>query len=924
MQRQWSVHHAIVVLDVERFGDPARTNLNQLAVRDAFYKAITMAFRESGVVWDNCVREDRGDGALILVPQDVPKICLVTSLPERLAAAVTQHNSVSPTAERIRLRMALHAGEVYRDAHGVAGAAINHAFRLVEAPLLRTALGTSPGVLAIIVSDWLFSEVVRHDPAAGPNLYRQVRVIVKETSAMGWIRVPDPAITPALSNQSAYLQPEHRAAPTLLVRRSQATSGLISGGNVTYLPELNLTSSDGVVSPRRRPIPAQLPHDVLGFVGRGRELTALASVAAGQGGTALVIPAIDGVAGIGKTALAIHFAHRVAVAFPDGQLFVNLRGFDPDQPPLSPGDVLNGFLRALGADPSQIPADLDELAAMYRTMLSDRRILIVLDNAASAEQIRPLLPGMAGCLAIVTSRSRLSGLVARDGAQRLTLDVLPPGDAVALIAQIAGDERVAADPAATRRLAQLCGWSPLALRITADRAATHLHLGMADLVDELTLEQDRLDILSAEEKTTQVRAVFSWSYRALPPGSARAFRLLGLHLGPDISAPAAAALIDVSITEARQLIKTLTGGHLLEEIERDRYQFHDLVRIYAAECAQDDESADNRTLAARRLLTWYLHTANAFFCTFNPDNRHVPLERPEPACRPLTFATYRQALDWARGELANLIPTVRRAAIAADEIAWKLPVTLLPVFSIQRRTLDLLPALDSALIATRKLEDRTAEAWIMICLAEANIDIGRPARAAEFCQRALAISTKIGDLYGQWAAPYVEGSSYVELKRFSEARDCLQHALRAARLASNIRAEGMSLDRLGVVHQHLGSVDTAIDLHQKALDILNQTQSRWRRGDAIKHLADAYRAQGRIGHAIEHYRRARTVFHEIGDYWGEANLLTELGHAQRTIGLADEARQSWQLAFSIFEEFGDTRAEEVRTQLRTLGNRPVL
>ena len=258
---------------------------------------------------------------------------------------------------------------------------------------------------------------------------------------------------------------------------------------------------------------------------------------------------------------------------------------------------------------------------MYRSQLSGRRVLVVLDNAASAEQVRPLLPGTAGCLAIVTSRNRLSGLVAVDGAQRLTLDMLPPGQAVALIARIAGDERAAADPAATRRLAELCGWLPLALRITADRAAAHPHLSMADLAGELAAESDRLDVLATDEQASQVRAVFSWSYRALAPASARAFRLLGLHPGQDISTAAAAALLDAPVPETRQLLRILTGGHLLEETGRDRYQFHDLVRVYAAERARASEPEPHRAAAIRRLLTWYLHTADAFGRIFNPDHR---------------------------------------------------------------------------------------------------------------------------------------------------------------------------------------------------------------------------------------------------------------------------------------------------------------
>ena len=388
----------------------------------------------------------------------------------------------------------------------------------------------------------------------------------------------------------------------------------------------------------------------------------------------MVITAIDGVAGIGKTALAVHFAHRAAPAFPDGQLFVNLRGFDPEHPPLDPGDVLARFVRALGARASQLPADPDELAAMYRSQLSGRRVLVVLDNAASAGQVRPLLPGTAGCLAIVTGRNRLSGLTAVDGAQRLTLDMLPPGEAAALLARGAGDKRAAADPAATGRLAELCGRLPLALRITADRAAAHPYLSMADLADELAAERDRLDVLATDEQTSQVRAAFSWSYRALAPAPGRAFRLLGLHPGQDISTSAAAALLDAPVPETRRLLRTLTGEHLLEETGRDRCQFHDLVRVYAAECAQASEPEAQQAAAIRRMLTWYLHAADAFRRILNPDNRQLPLDPPSSSCSPPAFTTHQQAWHWAESELANLVPVLRQVATAGDDIlAWKLP-----------------------------------------------------------------------------------------------------------------------------------------------------------------------------------------------------------------------------------------------------------
>jgi tetratricopeptide (TPR) repeat protein len=911
----------MVVVDVERFGDPARTNLNQLAIRDGLYKALIQAFGGSGIEWGNCVSEDRGDGALILIPPEIPKAYLVTSLPGMLAAAVSRHNAGCARPEQMRLRVALHAGEVYRDAHGVSGSAVNHAFRLAEAPALRSALAASSGVLAVIVSEWLFSEVVRHDPAAEPDAYRKVQVEVKETAAVGWIRTVEAGMTHGDLSQDDGLPLRDRTATGIRDSHRLVTEGLLRGGAVIDFPGsgMSLITANAAVDVRR-PVPAQLPHDVMGFTGRELELAALQSLLAGQGTAAVVILAIDGTAGVGKTALAVHFAHRVAAEFPDGQLFVNLRGFDPDQPPLAPGDVLAGFVRALGADSSQAPSDLDERAALYRSLLSGRRVLIVLDNAASAGQVRPLLPGMVGCLAIVTSRNTLSGLSARDGARRLTLDLLPPGDAVSLISRIAGTERTAAHPAAVWRLAQLCGRLPLALRITADRAASHRHLSMTDLVDELALEHDRLDALAADEKTTRVRAVFSWSYQALEPGPARAFRLLSLHPGPEISTPAAAALLDAPIPATRQLLVILTAGHLLEETGRDRYQFHDLVRIYATECAEASEPESHRTAAIRRLLTWYMHTADAFGRILGPDNQHVRLNPPPPSCRPPSFATPRQAMEWAESEITSLITAVRQAAsVGDDEIAWKLPATLTALFGFLHKPADLLSAFDTALAATRRLGDSDAEAWILINLADTCLFADRAADAIEPCQRALAICVETGDLHGQWTARHLEGISYLTLERFSEALDCLEQAFVTARHTSNLRAQGMSLIWLGAVHEHLGSSEAAINLSGKAAALLGKTGNKWQHAFTIQRLAEVCHRHGRIGDALSHYQQARTTFHEIGDRLAEAIVLMEFGQAQRDLGKAEAARQCWKASLSMFEDLGDTRAEQVRSQLRELG-----
>jgi tetratricopeptide (TPR) repeat protein len=680
---------------------------------------------------------------------------------------------------------------------------------------------------------------------------------------------------------------------------------------------------DGGEVSLRQLVPAQLPHDVLGFTGREPELAGLASLATGQQDEAVVITAIDGVAGIGKTALGIHFAHRVAAAFPDGQLFVNLRGFDPEHPPLAPGEVLARFVRALGTDPADLPADPDELAAMYRSQLSGRRVLVVLDNAVSAEQVRPLLPGTASCLAIITSRNRLSGLVAVDGAQRLTLDMLPPGQAVALIARIAGDERAAADPAATRRLAELCGRLPLALRIAADRAAAHPHLSIADLAEELAAESDRLDVLATDEQTSQIRAVFSWSYRALAPGPARAFRLLGLHPGQDISTAAAAALLGTPVPETRRLLRILTGGHLLEETGRDRYQFHDLVRVYAAERALADEPAPHQMAAICRLLTWYLHMADTFESIFNPDHAHLSLDTRPSSRRPSPFTTHLQAWQWAESELANLVPVLRQVTRASDDVlAWRLPAAVAIIFDLMGQWGDLIPPLGSALAISRKLGDRTAEARILIHLAEAHMNVRKLDKAIEYCQSAFSIYGETDEWNGQWSARQLEGIACLFLERFSEAIDRLQRALATARQVSNRRTEGMSLTWLGAVHERLGAFETAIGLREQAVAALRQARSRWQYAYALERLAEAYHHVGRTSHAIDNYQQAQAIFCQIGDRRNQADVLSQLGNAQKTAGQSDAARQSWQQALAIFEELRDTRANQVRANLGTGAMKP--
>jgi hypothetical protein len=407
VEHQPAVHRTILVVDVEGFGNQCRNDTQRRMVRHGMYEALKRAFNEVGIGWDRCYHEDRGDGVLVLAPPEEPKAVFVESLPPELVKPLAEHNCTHCEQEQIRLRMALHAGEVYYDQHGITATSVNLAFRLLEAPQLKAALAESSGMLALIASEWFFNEVIRHAPASSPATYRPMRVTVKETNTVGWVALPDDPYPPT---QQALDTPPGRPAP--LVQN-------------------------------------QLPACTSTFAGRVEELERLTSILDnGTGGQeiggAVIISAISGTAGIGKTALALRWAHEVAHRFPDGQLYVNLRGFDPSGSPVRPADAIRGFLIALGEEPrrSGVEQELDELAALYRSRVAGRQLLILLDNAFDADQVRPLLPASSTCLVVVTSRNQLSSLITHEGARPVTLDLLSVEEAQELLAGHLGSVRV--------------------------------------------------------------------------------------------------------------------------------------------------------------------------------------------------------------------------------------------------------------------------------------------------------------------------------------------------------------------------------------------------------------------------------------------------------------------------------------------------
>jgi DNA-binding SARP family transcriptional activator len=440
-----------------------------------------------------------------------------------------------------------------------------------------------------------------------------------------------------------------------------------------------MLTDDGADAPATD-VPRQLPAAVRHFAGRAEELATLSRVADEAGGGPVLISAIEGTAGVGKTALAVYWAHQVAHRYPDGQLYVNLRGFDPGGAPASPGEAVRGFLDALAVPRHRFPVDLAAQSALYRSLLSGRRMLILLDNARDAEQVLPLLPGSASCLVVVTSRNDLSGLVATTGAHLLTVDVLSTAGSRDLLTRRLGAGRVAAEPRAVDDIITACARLPLALAIAAARAAKHPAFPLSVLAAELSVADNGLDAFAGADPRNDIRAVFSWSYRSLSAPAARLFRLLSLPPGADIAVPAAASLAGVPVREVRRLLTELARAYLVTEHSPGRYQCHDLLRAYARELAEDVDSDPDRRAAMHRLLDHHLYATWAADRALNPERRTIDVAPPVPGVT-LEEPDHDHALAWLDAERTNLCAAVDHAAAHgfgthAWQLAWALAAYL--------------------------------------------------------------------------------------------------------------------------------------------------------------------------------------------------------------------------------------------------------
>jgi DNA-binding SARP family transcriptional activator/Tfp pilus assembly protein PilF len=668
-------------------------------------------------------------------------------------------------------------------------------------------------------------------------------------------------------------------------------------------------------------VPRQLPAAVTHFTGRAAELaelTALLDQAGSQATGTVVISAIGGTAGVGKTALAVHWAHKVADRFGDGQLYVNLRGYDPGQP-VPAADTLAAFLRSLGVPGQDIPPEADERAARYRSLLAGKQVLIVLDNAGSADQVRPLLPGTPACTVVVTSRDALAGLVAMDGAVRLDLDLLPLAEAVALLQTLIGP-RADAEPDAAAELAAQCCRLPLALRVAAELAAGRPAASLAGLTGELTDLRTRLDLLGADnDPRTQVRAVFSWSYQQLGTDAAQMFRLLGLHPGPDVEPYAAAALTGTALPQARRALDALDRAHLISPTAPRRYGMHDLLRAYAREVSATVDSAQERHAALTRLFDHYLHSAAAATDTQFPAERHQRPRIPRPDTPVPPLADPVAARQWLDDERTALVAVAAHTATHGwPGHATRLAATISSYLLYGGHIPEAVAVFNNSLGAARHTGDRAAEARALNQIGNVDWQQGRYQQAGDHYRQALALYRTAGDRTDEARVLTNLGLAETDLGRYAQAARYQQEAIAINRDIGNRFGEARALSNLGVARQLQGHHQEAADHFQQSLDLSREIGDRKGEAWALASLGAVDLRLGRYQHAAGYLQQAIAMLHEMGDTRGESDSLLRLGEVHLELGRYQHAAGNFEQALAMSREIGARIVEA--DALNGLGN----
>ncbi|EOD67362.1 ATP-binding protein [Amycolatopsis vancoresmycina] len=673
-------------------------------------------------------------------------------------------------------------------------------------------------------------------------------------------------------------------------------------------------------APREQlPVPRLLPPAVRDFAGRDDQLARLDELLpGGDRPAATVISAVDGTAGVGKTTLAVQWAHRVEHHFPDGTLFANLRGYGPSEP-VHPGSVLTSFLRVLGIDDDRVPAGLDAQVSLYRSLLAGRRVLVLLDNAGTAGQVRPLLPGSPGCLVLVTSRASLTGLLVAEAASQLTLDLFSRDEAHVLLRRILGSARVAAEPDAVAALVEVCARLPLALRIAATRIATRRHTSVAEIVADIVADRTGLDVLSSSgDGGSAVRTVFDWSYTGLADEHARLFRRLGLHPGTEFGVPAAATVAGVDVATAYRQLDALAEVHLVEAVGGRRFRLHDLLHAYAAHRAELDDDPDHRHAARDRLFSWYARTARAADRLVFPGLEAPAVELP-PSGPELPMADRAAALAWLTTEQANLTAVLRAAAgHHVHEAALVLAGTARFLSLREQASWSVRFEAESlGLAAARAAGDRAAEALLLGFRGDTLADLGRWDAAEADFRRQLELAGELGDPARQQVALSGLGQVRFLQQRYAEAREFYRAALPRAGGGRPAAVVECNLSRISV---RLGEFGPAREHAERELALRREAADHVGEAYALCDVAVALQGLGEHDAAIEHAGQAVALYRTLA---GTEALLaqaletaaTSLEHTGDRTGAASSLAE----AAALLEDLDADRAETLRRRAREIG-----
>jgi tetratricopeptide (TPR) repeat protein/transcriptional regulator with XRE-family HTH domain len=652
--------------------------------------------------------------------------------------------------------------------------------------------------------------------------------------------------------------------------------------------------------------PRELPAIGSGLVGRDAELSELDAMLAGHGPVV-----ISGMAGVGKTTLALHWAHRIADGFPDGQLHLDLRGFHPEGA-MPPGEALNTLLSSLGVGAARIPQDPRARAGLYRTLLRDRRVLVVLDNAADTEQVRPLLPP-AGCLAVVTSRGQLSGLVVSDGARPVSVDLLDHGGARRLLAERLGTARVERETEAVDRIVAACGRLPLALAVVAARGALNPGFGLGDIAGELTGSG------TATTALADVRTAFSWSYRLLHSDAQRLFRLIGPYPGPDLTAPVAAALGGLDVTRAAEIMAELARARLVVEHRPGRFACHDLLRTYAEEMSRRTDPEPDRRAATERLLDHLVHAAGAATLVLDPLRKPIGIPAGEPPSTVTRPADEAGAMAWFRAEQRVLLTALDLAVRAGlDRRAWQLAWGIVVALERDGRWQDWIAAQAVALRAAERLGDIGAQAFSRRSLAVGHARLGLTAEAKVHGQAGYELFQQAGDPAGAAVCRHAMAFACETEGRWADAIAHAEQALDLFRQADEPIGQARALNSAGMYRAELGDLDGALADCEQALRLQLAMNDP---GGAASTLDSLGAVQHRLGDhpaAIGRYREALALFVQLGDRVSQADTLGRLGETLLATGDLEAVRDAWRQALTLLEEVGHPGAAAARDRLAAL------